>query len=92
MEVPYARALKRAKGEDDEWNERRTFMNDRILRLVKIFKIGDNGEKAIAIAAQCSILAHEMTAPDKIIGDMKEAKALLHQAQKDRESVPDNEI
>ena len=92
MEMPYARALKREKGEDEEWNQRRSFMNDRILRLVKMFKIGDNGEKAIAIAAQCSILAHEMTAPQKIIDDMKEAKALLRQAQKDRESAPDREI
>lgn len=67
-------------------------MNDRVLRLVKLFKIGDNGEKAIAIAAQCSILAHEMTAPERIIDEMKEKKALLHQAQKDRESSPHGEI
>lgn len=83
LEQPYQRALLRNKGEDAEWEERSEAMKGRIFRLVKQFKIGDNGEKAIAIVAQCSILAHELTASEDLIVMMKEKKRLLAQAQRD---------
>jgi hypothetical protein len=86
LEVPYERAMKRSRGDDKEWNEKADNIFGRIVRLVKQFKIGDNGEKAIAIVAQCNVLAFELTAADHIIEQMREKKLLLDQCYKDRDN------
>ena len=47
LEAPYEVALKRERGEDEDWNTRKAGIQNRINNLVKMFKIGDNGEKAL---------------------------------------------
>jgi len=87
MEQAYELSVRRQKGEDEEWNVRSAQIQNRINTLVKSFRIGDNGEKAIATVAQCAILATELGMPEHWIGQYKEKKSEVLAAQRDFEAA-----
>jgi hypothetical protein len=91
MEDLYEIAIRRLKGEDHEWNEKRKFIIDRIMRLLKTYKIGDTAEKCIGICAECSTLARELTGPENCVAQYKEAKQLLAAAQREAEARRNSE-
>jgi ElaB/YqjD/DUF883 family membrane-anchored ribosome-binding protein len=89
LEAPYESAMKRAKGEDKEWETRKASLIRRICDLLGKYKIGDEPHKAVGIVAEAGVLASELTAPERIISEYRETKAMVSmlsaQAEKVRE-------
>jgi hypothetical protein len=81
MEAAYSKSKERVEGRDQEWEERRRALVRQMCELIGLFKIGDDATKAVAIVAQCAVMAAELRAPDLWVSKYEEKKAMLRTAR-----------
>lgn len=85
MEAAYSKSKDRVSGRDPEWEERRKALVRQMCELIGLFKIGDDATKAVAIVAQCAVMAAELRAPDLWVMKYEEKKAMLRVARSQQE-------
>lgn len=85
MEEAYSRSKERLEGRDTEWETRKTNLIRQVCELVGQFKIGDEPHKAVAIVAQCAVMAAELRAPELWVTKYEERKAMLRMARQQQE-------
>jgi len=81
MEDAYSKSKDRMSGLDPEWEIRKSALIRQVCELVGQFKIGDDSTKAVAIVAQCAVMAAELRAPELWVNKYEERKAMLRLAR-----------
>jgi hypothetical protein len=77
LESGYARARARLDGLDEEWEEEKKRIIEKIARTVARFKLEDPATKAVAIVAMIQQDCFALTAPQKMVDDYEEVKQEL---------------
>ena len=85
LELPYGIAVRRQRGEDQDWEERKKALIRQLCELAKKYNIGDEPHKAVAICAQMSVLARELSAPETIVTEYEEKRQILNMAREQEE-------
>ena len=86
MEAAYTKSKERLQGRDPEWEERKKALIRQMCELIGQFKIGDDATKAVAIVAQCAVMAAELRAPELWVTKYEERKAMLTAARVQQEA------
>jgi len=77
MEDAYEQSKLRHNGQDPEWEARKKALTRQMCELIGQFKIGDDSTKAVAIVAQCAVMAAELRAPELWVTKYEERKEML---------------
>lgn len=85
MEQAYEESKRRASGADPSWERRKESLIRQMCELVGQFQIGDDSTKAVAIVAQCAVMAAELRAPELWITKYEERKEMLNLARSQQE-------
>jgi hypothetical protein len=85
MEQAYVESKRRMSGTDKEWEARKAALIRQMCELVGQFQIGDDATKAVAIVAQCAVMAAELRAPELWVSKYEERKEMLKMARSQKE-------